>query len=206
MRTQAKQGGNGMKIIRVSLIVFGIIAGLIVLSVAVIFLLPESKETKYATDGHGMIRLEHFIAINTTPDKVWEFFMNMDKNYATWYPHEHVRWKWTKGKPFELGSTLYSEQYMLGELGKLNGTISESVPNKKITIELSFPASIISPKLEWILTDKGKETVFTAVTYVKLNKVFRILFRSQMEKSIEGMEKHVAVEGENLKKILENKE
>jgi hypothetical protein len=193
-----------MKIVKFAMLALGIIVGLIVLSVVVMQFLPEPKESKYAVDQKGMVRLEHSVAINTAPDKVWEFFTNIERNYAVWYPHEHVRWEWTKGKPFELGSTLYSEQYMLGDLGKLKGTISESVPNKKITIELSFPASIISPKLEWILSDKGKETVFTAVTYVKFNKVFRILFRSQMEKSIEGIEKHVAIEGENLKKILEN--
>jgi len=26
------------------------------------------------------------VEINTTPEKIWEFWVNMDKNYKAWHP------------------------------------------------------------------------------------------------------------------------
>ncbi len=35
------------------------------------------------------------IEIKTTPEKIWEFFSNLEKNYKAWHPKDHILFKWT---------------------------------------------------------------------------------------------------------------
>jgi hypothetical protein len=109
------------------------------------------------------------------------------------------------GNPLEKGSTLYSEQYMSGHIAKYKGFIEEAIPNKKIIIRFLFPISIISTKIDWIITEKDQHSVFTAITYMKMNKVFRTLFSKQIDRFIEDYDRHVAAEGENIKNILDGR-
>ena len=148
--------------------------------------------------------LEHSVEVRTTPDKIWEFFVNLDQNYTMWHPDDHIVWKWSEGPPLEQGSTIYAEQYMLGELTKYHAQVAESIPQKKIVFTFSFPMSMLAPKLEWRIEEKGSYSLFTAITYLKAGKLFRTLFKKQFEELIEGHNQHVAKEGEILKTILEN--
>jgi len=34
--------------------------------------------------------LKDSMEISTTPEKIWEFFANLDKNYRAWHPGDHV--------------------------------------------------------------------------------------------------------------------
>ncbi|MFC1786805.1 SRPBCC family protein [Halobacteriota archaeon] len=151
----------------------------------------------------GQMELKHSIEINTTPKKIWEFFYNIEKNYTKWHPEDHILFKWTKGRPQEEGSTFYAEQYVMGELKKYKGTIVEIVPNKKIVSKFSFPISLISPKIEWLIEPKGSNSVFTAITYMRAGSLLSKIFKKGMKTLIEAHDKHVGEEGENLKKILE---
>ena len=144
------------------------------------------------------------IEIKTTPEKIWEFFTNLDKNYKTWHPEDHIVFKWTKGKPMEAGSKWYGEEYLMGNLKKLKGTIGEVVPNRKIVFKYSFPISLMSPGFEWQIEPKGSNSVFTAIGYVRCIRFYRLIAKKGMETLIEVGKKHVKEEGENLKKILES--
>jgi uncharacterized protein YndB with AHSA1/START domain len=147
--------------------------------------------------------LRHSIEIETTPEKIWEFFINLDKNYTTWHPEDHILFKWTKGEPLREGTSFYAEQYVKGKKTKYKGTCAEIVPNRKIVFEFAFPISIVSPKVEWQIEPKGPNTVFTAITYMRIGRLFLKLFKKHMQKAKEQHDKHVGAEGENLKKILE---
>ena len=108
--------------------------------------------------------LKDSIEIKTTPEKIWEFFYNIEKNYTKWHPEDHILFKWTKGRPWEEGSTFYAEQYVMGKITKYKGTIVEIVPNKKTVSKFSLPISLVSPKIEWLIEPKGSNSVFTAIT------------------------------------------
>jgi uncharacterized protein YndB with AHSA1/START domain len=153
--------------------------------------------------------LTESIEIKTTPGKIWEFFTNLEKNYKTWHPEDHVIFQWTKGKPMEAGSNFYAEEYVLGKIKKFKGTISEVVPYRKIVFRYSFPLSLVSPGFEWQIEPKGSSSVFTAISYVRAERIMRTLVKYSeykgMETLIEVGKKHVKEEGENLKKILEKK-
>lgn len=143
------------------------------------------------------------IEIQTTPEKIWEFFVNLEQNYKAWHPEDHVSFNWSRGKPMEEGSAFYAEQYVMGKIKKYKGSCAEIVPNRKFVFKFSFPTSLVSPKAEWQIEPKGSYSVFTAITYMRWGRLFQRLFRKEMKKLIEAHHKHVGAEGENLKNILE---
>jgi hypothetical protein len=191
--------------LKLILIIFGVLISVIVIGIIIVLLLPETENFKYPFDKNGIMTLRHSIELKAAPEKIWDFLVNVDKNYKAWNSEDHVLFIWTKGKPWEKGSTLYSEQYMGGQLVKYKGWITESIPGKKTAFKFAFPISIMNPANEMIITDKGKYSVFTGVTYLKFNKVFRILFSRQIEEMVAGIEKHTEVENENMKRLLEGK-
>jgi len=149
------------------------------------------------------LAIKDSIEIKTTPEKIWEFFTNLDKYYRDWHPEDHISFKWTGGKPLEEGSAFYAVQRVKGKAVKFKGTFIEIIPNRKIVFKCAFPVSLVSPKFEWLIEPKGPNTVFTAVTYMRFGRLFQKLFKKHIEDSKKIHDKHVRTEGENLKKILE---
>ena len=147
--------------------------------------------------------LSHSVDINTTPEKIWKFFKEIEKNYKIWHPKEHIIFKWTDGEPLTQGSRCYAEQYVNGIVTKYNAVLSEIVTNRKITFKWSYPVSIVSPKVEWIIEPIENKTRFTAITHFRAGYFLKKLFKRSMEKLIIEHDKHVAFEGENLKKLME---
>ncbi len=38
--------------------------------------------------------LKHSIEIKTSPEKIWEYFSNLEQNYTSWHPKDHISFKW----------------------------------------------------------------------------------------------------------------
>jgi len=144
------------------------------------------------------IVLEDTIEINTTPEKIWEFWAKMDENYKAWHPKDHILFRWTKGRPMEEGSKIYAEETVGGKLLKGRVTCVDVVPNRKFALRLPFPRSLFV-KYEYLIEPRGANTAFTAYTYLK----YPGFARKRIQSVIEVGKKHVREEGENLKKILE---
>jgi hypothetical protein len=147
--------------------------------------------------------LKHSIEINTTPDKIWDFFKNIETNYQKWHPKDHIIFKWTEGKPLEVGSKIYSEQLVFGKPQKYKGYVKKTISNRKITFGFKYPVSMLTPGIEWLIEPKGSKTIFTAITYFRAGHLFKKLFKKGMKNLIEEHDRHVAEEGETLKKLLE---
>lgn len=147
--------------------------------------------------------LKHSIEIQVPSGLIWDFFYNIDKNYRIWHPSDHILFEWTKGKPLEVGSTLYSKEIMNGEEVKIKGKCSEIIPSKKIVFTFDFPTSFMCPKIEWLIESNGHNSIFTAVTYYKFGRLFLKFNKERVEYILETTNKHMKEEGENLKKILE---
>ncbi len=150
--------------------------------------------------------LRDSVEIETTPEKIWDFFYHLDRNYKSWHPKDHVVFRWT-GEPMEVDSKYYAEEYINGKLRKFYGTITEVIPYEKIVFKHGFPISLASGGFEIQLERKGSNTVFTAVNYINAEKIFRFIARFSEYRTLENMieigRKHTIEEGENLKKILE---
>jgi uncharacterized protein YndB with AHSA1/START domain len=148
--------------------------------------------------------LSDSIEIDTTPEKIWDFFTELDKNYKAWHPQDHILFKWTNGKPMESGSKWYGEEVVRGKVFKLKGTIGDVIPYRKIMFKYSFPISLVAPGFEWLIAPKGSRSVFTARSFLRAGELFYKLSRKEMEEKIDMHNKHVKEEGQNLKKILES--
>ena len=146
------------------------------------------------------IVLEDTIEINTTPEKIWEFWANMDKNYKAWHPQDHILFRWTKGRPMEEGSTIYAEETVGGKLLKIKVTCVDVIPNKKFALVYPFPASLFA-KYEYMVERRGENSAFTAYTYLK----YLGFAKKRIQSVVEIGKKHVREEHENLKKILESR-
>ena len=148
--------------------------------------------------------MEDSTEIKTTPEKIWEFFINLDKNYKSWHPEDHIVFKWTKGKPMETSSHYYGEEIMNEKVKKFKGIIGEVIPYRKIVFKFTFPVTLVSPYFEWQIEPRGSNSVFTAITIVRCERFYRKIMRKKgWDELIQTGKKHVREEGENLKKILE---
>ena len=150
--------------------------------------------------------MEDSTEISTTPEKIWRFFSDLEKNYKAWHPEDHVLFKWVHGNPMETGSYYYGEEVMMGKVRKIKGVIGEVVPNRKIVFKCSFPIMLVSPYFEWRIEPRGSTSVFTAVTIVRCERFYRwVMGRKGWDAFVASGRKHVREEGENLKKLLEKK-
>ncbi|MFX1282345.1 MAG: SRPBCC family protein [Promethearchaeota archaeon] len=149
-----------------------------------------------------MITLEDSIEIQTTPEKVFAALIRVfsSQEYFKKWHHDHIKCSWIKGESFEVGSILYVEEYLHGKLGKMKFLGTNVEINKKIEYKLLFPTSIICPKGSFIIEPKEGSSIFTATLYFRFGRFFQKFAKSR----VEAITKHMKVEGENLKKILEN--
>ena len=57
--------------------------------------------------------LKDSVEINATPEKIWEFWSNMDKNYKAWHPKDHILRTpvrgWAERKQIKPASIDYSQ-------------------------------------------------------------------------------------------------
>jgi len=149
------------------------------------------------------LELKDSIEIKTTPEKIWDFLINLEKNYKSLHPEDHILFKWTKGKPMELGSQFYGEEVMGGKVVKIKGFICEVVPNRKSVLKYSFPVSLVIAKGEMLIEPKGSSSVFTSISYLRAGNLSYKLSKKHMQKHVDIHKKHVREEVENLKAILE---
>lgn len=147
--------------------------------------------------------IEDSTEINTTPEKIWEFFTNLEKNYKSWHPEDHIVFKWLEGKPMETGTRCYGEEIMNGKVRKFKITIGTVIPNRKIIFHFTFPVTLVSPYFEWRIEPKGENSVFTAITIIRCERFYRALMGKKRWDELIASGKHMKEEGENLKKILE---
>ena len=138
------------------------------------------------------------IEINTTPEKIWGFWVNMDINYKAWHPEDHILFRWTKGRPMEEGSIIYAEETVGGKLIKGKATCVNVVPNRKFGLKPPFPKSLFL-KYEYLIEPRGANTSFTAYTYL----IYPGFARKRIQSTIEVGDRHIREEGGNLKRILE---
>ncbi len=150
------------------------------------------------------IFLEHSIDIRTTPEKIWEFFLNLEENYTAWHPQDHVVFKWLKGRPWEEGSVVYAEEIIHGKLHKLKFVVTRVVPKKEVEFS---PASRLLrtyfPKNAFIIEQKGDICTFTATGHIRVGWLVSKFARKKLEFGLAEANRHMREEGENLKAILE---
>jgi len=152
------------------------------------------------------ITLTDSIEIKTTPERIFEFFINLSvgENYRSWHPQDHVCFRWVKGNPWQVGSIVYAEEYVHGELHKLKFVVIKVVHDKRIEYAPSNRIlRFYFPKNSFVMDKKGDSCVFTASGTYRVGWLANTFARKKLEYGLSSIKKHMKEEGENLKCILE---
>jgi len=145
-----------------------------------------------------MQKLTDSIEIKTTPENIFQWFINIEKNYKSWHP-DHISWDWEDGELFQIGSKAIVKEYIHGKVHSLKSIITNIKKNELIEYNFLFPTSIIVKRGSFIFSNTNSSCIFTATLTFRFGKIFSKLFKKQME----AMIKHMKEEGENLKRLLE---
>ena len=150
-----------------------------------------------------MVALTDSIKIKANPEEIFNALTKIfstEKYYKMWHK-DHTICKWLKGKPFEKGSIVYAEEYLHSKLHKMKFIGTRVVKNKIIEFKLLFPTSIICPKGSFVIEKDNENSIFTANLYFR----FSNFFIKYAKDRVDIIKRHMKEEGENLKKIVENK-
>jgi hypothetical protein len=155
-----------------------------------------------------MITLRDTVEIETPPQKIFEWFAHLDENFRTWHPKDHVECRYLKGSPLEQDSVLYFEVYLLGKLQKAKFHITNVVPNSKIEYRLGFPLSLLGGGGAFIMEPRGADSVFIQDVYLGrktplLGTMLDVFIKIFLGRLNEDYKRHIAEEGQNLKRIME---
>jgi len=151
-----------------------------------------------------MITLKDSIEIKASPEQIFEFFLNFQENFYAWHP-DHVKCYYLTPGPLRENSIIYIEEYLHGELHKLKLCIMKIQPNSLIEYK-----TFLGTKGIFIIEPRETGTLFTAEMHMGtkiplLSKVVDGIMRMFLLRHLEGLKQHMAEEGQNLKKILEQR-
>ena len=149
-----------------------------------------------------MITLKDAVEIRASPEQIVEFFLNFKENFHAWHP-DHVECHYLTPGPLKENSIIYIEEYLYGKLRKLKLHITKIQPNSRIEYK-----TFLGTKGIFIIEPKETGTLFKAEMHMGtpiplLGKLRDRIMRMFFSRQLEGLQQHMAEEGQNLKKILE---
>jgi hypothetical protein len=155
-----------------------------------------------------MITLRDTIEIKTSPEKIFAWFAQLDKNFQSWHPAEHVACRYLKGSPLEEGSILYFEVYLLKKLQKAKYYIKKVKPNSRIDYTVGFPLSFLGGGGAYIVEPRGASSLFVQELYIGRNipvlgSLIDKITRTFLGNLNEAFKQHMAEEDQILKRIME---
>ena len=157
-----------------------------------------------------MITLKDSIEIKTTPEKIFDWFKNLNKHFTKWSPCHKKFVKLTGG--MDVGDIVYYEQCCEGEWYRVKNKITKIEQREQgweIDYECLFPYSLLGIKGAFVGEKKGEACNFIAIEYFGfkvpvigtlidyLMKLFNPLIRFDI------IERDMAEDGKRLKEILE---
>ncbi len=144
-----------------------------------------------------MTVLKHSIEIGASPEKIFSWLMDLERNYRKWHP-DHIKWANEEGSISE-GKTAVYEEYIHGKPHRIRARITKLEKNRMIGFRNLFPMSLICPKGSFMIEPKGRHSIFTATLSFRAGWLLSRLMKSRLE----AIKSHMREEGENLKRVLE---
>jgi hypothetical protein len=142
---------------------------------------------------------EDNILINSSCEKVYSFFEEMDKNYLKWHP-EHIRYEWRKGDKLAVGNKFYFEEEIAGKVLKKETVFTKIKPSRYIEFKMTnWFYNLFIPKMTFIFEPKAENCFFTGQVFLR---GIGPLGKWLNKKEFEAVNKHMKEEGENLKSII----
>ena len=152
-----------------------------------------------------MILLRDEVRIDATPEQVFDWLAHFQEHYLAWHP-DHVECRYLRGSSIlEEDAILYIEEYLHGDLHRLKLRATKVIPDSRVEYTAGFGtggAFEVQPREDGVL--------FTAEITIGLGVpglgswLDRTMERVLADR-IEAMKQHMAEEGENLKRWLEQR-
>jgi hypothetical protein len=154
-----------------------------------------------------VITLKDSVEIKTTPEKLYDWFKNLDKHFEEWHPNHKKFVKVTGGT--DEGDIIYFEELVEGKWYRVKVKIGKLEKNDQ-GWQIEFLTSSRLARILFIAEVKGDGCIFTHIESFGLktpvigclmdflmSKVFYSLFRFDL------IRKDMEEDGLNLKRILE---
>lgn len=140
--------------------------------------------------------------IKTTPEQIFNFFEEMDRHYTEWHP-DHVSFKWTKGRGLKPGVEFHFEEYIGGKLMKKTVRFTKIEPGRYIEfVPTWWLMRVFMPRLSFEIERQDNGCLFIAKIPIRTGPLGAWLNRREFS----AVKKHMAEEGENIKRLLEQNE
>lgn len=150
-----------------------------------------------------MILLKHEILIDTTAEQIFNWLSNLPENYLFWHK-DHEKCIFLKGNSImDVGSVLYIEEYIHGKLHKFKLRVTKLIPNYRLEYKggLGIKGSFeVRPEVEGTLF---VSEISLGIKFPLLEWFSNIFIYMFFREKIIEMRKHMIVESNNLKRILE---
>jgi hypothetical protein len=112
--------------------------------------------------------------------------------------------KCVNGEPWEEGSVCHAVEKMGGKVGKLKMVVTKVIENDYIEYApVSKFLRRYIPRLTSEIRSVDNGCEFTATMDCRIPLIPRILFPGKVSRQLEGVNKHMREEGENMKDLLE---
>jgi len=143
-----------------------------------------------------VIALKESIEIRSAPEEVFDWFRNLDKNYAGWHS-DHIKWIFEGG--FREGARCQYEERLHGDPHIARATLVRIEKDRLIEFRHIFPLSIVCPGGSFTIERRADGSLFTATLRFRAGWLFSVL----MPRRVDAVKHHMKEEGQNLKRLLE---
>lgn len=149
--------------------------------------------------------LQESIKIKAKPKAIFQFFEEMEHNYSRWHLH-HVLFRWVSGRGVQEGNVFYFEEYIAGKLLKKRVVFTRVEPCRHIEFAPTFwLLKLFLPRLvfriERDVEQDPDECMFVAQIQLRMGPLAARLNKRELD----AVRKHMKEEGENVKRILEQR-
>lgn len=156
-----------------------------------------------------MITLKDSIEIKATPDKLYNWFMDLDKHFTKWHPN-HTKFEKVTGGT-DVGDIIYFEESVGGILYKIKGVITRKEQSEN-NFRLDFKTMSGLGQISFTANATEGGCIFTHIERFGLETpiiggivnflIFNVLARKKANRDI--ILQDMKEDNENLKKIIES--
>ncbi len=146
--------------------------------------------------------LEDQTYIDAPCEQVYPFFEQMEDNYLGWHP-EHLQFEWRKGKGLAVGNVFFFAEEIGGQVLKKETRFTKIIPNRYIEFTMvNWFYRWFIPKMTFVLDPQGGGCRFTGQVFLRgIGPIGKWSHRREFA----AVRQHMKEEGENLKRIIENR-
>jgi len=146
------------------------------------------------------MKFEDSIFIQASPERVYHFFEEMEKNYLRWHP-DHLSFAWRKGRGLQVGNEFYFEEKIAGQLLKKETRFRKITPHRYIEfVMVHWLYRWFIPKMTFIFEPREQGCIFTGQVFLRgVGPIGKWVNRQEFA----AVRQHMKEEGERLKSIIE---